>query len=251
MLGELGIDGVYVIHAKNGYELQEKYVQKLFADLRIDFEFASDGDVSSFSTLDVHSYFVDSIFTRLKETTISCTLNHLLAYEKIQQRGHNLALIFEDDPVFIGDFYKKMKRVIREAQTLEPGFIISLEGTTLKYPSIWDTKKGTYLYKALKGRCAGAYVIDKKAVHDVVEFLHTYTCSDPIDIWHNILIEKNIIDMYWAHPVLVEQASHNGLMSSLISTRVSSNRRRIAWVLQKMLKYFFRRLFPRKEIVKN
>lgn len=64
-----------------------------------------------------------------------------------------------------------------------------------------------------------------------------------IDWWHNDMIERNVIKMYWAHPALTEQGSHNGLLSAVISTKEKSNKRRISWLAQKFYKTYITRWF--------
>ncbi|MDA3883634.1 MAG: glycosyltransferase family 25 protein [Bacteroidales bacterium] len=251
MLQELGIEGVYVIHAKTGYELQEERIQRLFGKHNIDFEFVTNGDVSVFDTLDIHKYVTESLLTRVRKGTVSCTLNHIFALQRIVDNKNKYALIFENDPFFIGDFHAKITRVMAEAQTLQPGFMISLENTTLKYPSYRTAKRGRYLYPTYGGRCAGAYLIDLLGAQKAVESLQTERCNHVVDWWHNRLVERGVVRMYWAHPVLIEQGSHNGLLCSSISSKEKSFARRMSWNLQKFYKSVFRRLFAQPLIIKD
>jgi len=131
---------------------------------------------------------------------------------------------------------------------LPKGFIISLENSTLKFPSYWKTKKGKFLYQAKSGRMAGAYIIDLEGAKKILNDLKTNKCGTVIDWWHNTLIERGIIKMYWAHPPLVEQGSHNGFLNSTISTKPNTAIRRISWLVQKYYKYFLRRIFKEKNV---
>jgi glycosyl transferase family 25 len=166
-----------------------------------------------------------------------------LSYEKIVKNKNKFALVFENDPFFLGDFLKKIEQVANEAKTLEPGFIISLENSTFRFPSVRRIKKGKYLYEAPFGRMAGAYMIDQKAAADILQNLKTEKCCQVIDWWHNTLIDHNIIKMYWAHPPLVEQGSHNGRMSSTISSKNKGYIRRLKWDIQKFYKTYISRWF--------
>lgn len=251
MLKKFGIDGIYIIHAKKGYEVHEERIRKLFDAYKFEYQFVTEGDPSLFDTIDLNSYFTSDFLNKMSKPTVSCTLNHLMCYEQIASNKNNLALVFEDDPIFLGDFVLKIEKIIKEVQFLPKGFIISLEGTTQKFPSYWQTKFRKHLYKAKGSRCAGAYLIDNTAVNNILQYLENNKCNLAIDWWQNLLIEKEIISMYWAHPPLVEQGSHNGLLSSTISTRQNSFGRRLKWKMQKFYKKYVRRLYSQRLIDSN
>ena len=243
MLREFGIDGVYVTHALKGYEIQEEWVKNLFGKNGLEFEFVTEGDPSLFTDEVLSRYFIPDIRRNLSDGILSATLNHILCYERIARARNKYALVFENDPFFLGNFNEHIERVAREAQSLDEGFMISLENTTLTFPSRKVTRKGRYLYEARRGRCAGAYLMDLKAARDILEDLKTNKCPTVIDWWHNQLIERGVVRMYWAHPPFVEQGSHNGKMSATISTRARGLRRQIAWQAQKLYKTHVLRRF--------
>ena len=239
----------YVIHAKQGYEYHGERVEKLFKKERISFEFVTEGAPSNFSESLLSKYFVPNILSKYSKGGISCTLNHFLALEKFICSKETLALIFENDPFFIGDFWKKLNRILPEIEKLDDGFIISLENTTLTFPGYRQTNKNQYLYPATRGRMAGAYLIDKSGAEKILKNLKSNKCAFIIDWFHNDLIEKGIINMYWAHPPLVEQGSHNGCLSSTISSKKKSRYRRIAWITRKFIRQKIGRLFDQRRII--
>ncbi|MBN2638401.1 MAG: glycosyltransferase family 25 protein [Bacteroidales bacterium] len=241
--------GVFVIHALKGYEYHEKRIVELFKQKNIDFEFVTDGDASLLNDKIIGQYFSPDIQSKLSLGVTSCTLNHIHAYEKMVQRNMRYAIVLENDPFFLTHFDKKLQRTFDQIKQLEPGFIVSLENSTLTFPSFSQTRKGKYLYRAASGRMAGAYLIDLTAAKNILNDLKNNKCHTVIDWWHNSLIERNIIRMYWVHPPLFEQGSHNGHLSSTISSKASSSKRRIAWNLQKVYKMYFRRLFKQKQII--
>ena len=242
MLKDLEIDGIYVVHAKKS-EDRKKRIEKLFNELDLAGEFVTDGDPTNFSEKLLQRYFIGNIEAILSKGIISCTLNHFLCYEKAVAKADRYALVFENDPYFLGDFIKKIEAVAKEAASLEPGFIISLENTSLEFPSYRETSKGRLLYEANRPRCAGAYLIDLKAAKDMLENLKTVKCGEVIDLWHRTVIRNKVVKMYWAHPPLVEQGSHNGLMYSSISGRGSGLVRRVKWLSQKFYKMYMLRWF--------
>ncbi|MEO6728480.1 MAG: glycosyltransferase family 25 protein [Candidatus Dojkabacteria bacterium] len=230
------IEGIYVIHAKRGYEIHEERLNKIFRDFNLDFEFVTEGDPTLFTQKILNKYFCPDIKSKLKPGILSCTLNHILSYERIVENDNKYALIFENDPFFIGDFKNKMKAVLEEAKQLKSGFIISLENTSLEFPSKKELKKDQLLYPADHGRCAGAYLMDLEAAKNILLDLKTNKCCEVIDWWHNTLIRNGVVKILWAHPPLTEQGSHNGLMNSTISSKNKNMIRRMKWLVQKFYK---------------
>ena len=243
-MGKLaGIDGVYIIHALKGYEYAAERIQHIFSSLGIEYELVTDGDPSLFTDKLLAGYFCPEIRSVLTDGVLSCTLNHIFSYEKMLAANNQFALIFENDPFFPGDFKEKLKKVVEEAKELPPGFIVSLENTTLKFPAARKIRKGRYLYEAQSGRCAGAYLIDREAAFRILEDLKVNKCCQVIDWWHNSMIDRKIVRMYWAHPPFVEQGSHNGKMCSTISSKNKSYSRQISWEVQKFYKTYISRWF--------
>jgi glycosyl transferase family 25 len=240
---------IFVIHALKGYEFHAERIKKLFSQFNLDFEFITDGDPSLTNKDIINSYFVSNIDKVMSIGVLSCTLNHIYAYNRIIEQGLDYAIIFENDPFFLGDFSEHIAIIEQELQHIPTGFIISLENSTLRFPSFFQTQNNQILYKAKSGRMAGAYLIDYTGAKNILNYLDTYKCNNVIDLWHNTLIDNNIITMYWAHPAFVEQGSHNGLLHSTISSKPSSIFRRISWLAQKLYKYYFRRLFTEQDII--
>ncbi|MGC8803231.1 MAG: glycosyltransferase family 25 protein, partial [Bacteroidales bacterium] len=83
MINVLLKEGVFVVHALQGYEMHEKRIIELFGKQNIDFEFVIEGDPSNFNDTLLQKYFVEHIHDILNPGTLSCTLNHILAYEKM------------------------------------------------------------------------------------------------------------------------------------------------------------------------
>lgn len=249
MVDKLIKEGIFVIHALKGYEFHENRIIQLFKKNGLDFEFVTEGDPSLFTEEVIEKYFVKDIHEILSKGVLSCTLNHIYAYERIVSRNIKYAIVFENDPFFLGRFVEKIKKYSDEIEKLPKGFVISLENSTLKFPSYWDTKSGKNIYKARAGRMAGAYLIDYDGAKNILKSIKHNKCNDVIDWWHNGLIDRGVVDMYWAHPPLVEQGSHNGYLNSTISTKPSNLIRRISWLVQKNYKFYFKRIFKEKHIL--
>ncbi|HOY11752.1 MAG TPA: glycosyltransferase family 25 protein [Saprospiraceae bacterium] len=247
-LPDFAKEAVYIIHAINGYEAHEARIRSLFPRFGLSFKFITQGDPSLFSESILEKYFVSDIKEVLSPGVLSCTLNHILAYEELVKSGLPMALIFENDPYFLSNFEYNLQKVLKEAITLPPGFIISLENSTLRFPSYWQKRKEKYLYLADNGRMAGAYLIDLKAAQNALNDLRQNKCKQVIDWWHNELINRGVVKMYWAHPPLTEQGSHNGLLHAGISSKKSGIIRQLKWKIQKVFKYYLGRLINQAAI---
>lgn len=245
------VDKAYVVHAAKGYEYHEQRLREIFSNWELPFEFVIDGDPSRFSPELLGSYFTPKIEQRLSKGILSCTLNHILSYEKMVAHDEQYVLVFENDPFFMGDFKEGISKIMMEAGQLPKGFLISLENTTLEFPPFREIRSGKYLYKAASGRCAGAYLMDRAAAEAILTDLKTTKCNTVIDWWINDMVDRQVFTMYWAHPPLTEQGSHNGLLHAGISSKNNTWQRRVSWLIQKYYKTYFLRFFkgsrPSKE----
>ena len=236
------LDNIYVVHGITGYEAREKDLRKLFDEHRFGYEFVTESHDTSENEEWIQRYFSPDIKTILRKGSLMCTLVHFLIYERFVKSHHTYAIIFENDVCLLDYFDARIQLIINEANTLNEGFIISLENSTLRFPSWRETKKSKYLYEAETGRCAGAYIIDQKAARVMLDYLKLSKCTEVIDWWHNHLILNKVLKMYWAHPPLTEQGSFNGKVPSTISVRPDGNFRRIKWSVQKFYKMYIHRL---------
>ncbi|MGL4364603.1 MAG: glycosyltransferase family 25 protein [Bacteroidales bacterium] len=245
----IGIDHIYVVHAPKGYEEHERRLKKISQSTGFEFQIIVDDTLLSDASTR-SKYFVKDIQELLGRGTVACTFNHIQYYELIIKNNDAIALILEDDVCFEKNFLERLQKIIQEAQTLEKGFIISIENSTLKFPSrkVIKKGKGKFLYPANFGRCAGAYLMDQAAARQIMKDLEKKKCDKPIDWWHRDLIANKVVRMYWAHPTVVEQGSLNGKMSASlgISSYKKSYLRQISWFVQKVYKLYIYRFFSNK-----
>ncbi|WP_256010766.1 glycosyltransferase family 25 protein [Desertivirga xinjiangensis] len=240
---ELGIDDVYIVHGITGYEEREQFLNNHLRNLNFDFQFVTESLDKTQNELWIRQYFISDIRDVLTNGPLFCTLVHILCYEMIVKANKPYAIIFENDVCFLGDFSRDIRNIIKEADSLDEGFIVSLENSTLKFPSLRETKKSRHLYPAKMGRCAAAYLVDQQAVKNMLNRLKVIKCDKVIDWWHNDLINEGVIRMYWAHPPLIEQGSFNGKYTSSIASRSDGRIRSFRWRFQKFYKRYVHRLF--------
>ncbi len=154
-----------------------------------------------------------------------------------------IVLILEDDIKFYSN-YSKIYDVINEIERRDlKNFIISLEDSALKYIPKSKRIKGNMLYHAKETRMSGAYLIDKIAAKNILNFVKVNKIHLPIDWYLNFCIEKNVVNMFWSEPTLCIQTSLSGEMQSLIDKKKTGIIRGLNIKLQRLYKhilYFFR-----------
>jgi glycosyl transferase family 25 len=237
---EIGIEGVYVVHGLEGYEHHRIHIEKLFAEQGLEYEFQTSGALKFYTETQLSDFFSEEFFRHNSRGATACGLNHLLIYEKVVERKNRYALVFEDDVFFLTDVQKFLLETADELHALPPGFILSLENTSLTFPDFSRLKRGKRIYEANRGRMAGAYLIDAKAAQIMLDYWKKNKCGAPIDLWHNQLCEAGLLKIYWLHPPIAEQGSHNGLLSGGKATKEQTFKRRLRWLAQKWYKQYFR-----------
>jgi len=204
--------------------------------------FITDGDIAHFNEELLSQYFISDINNKIKRGAVSCALNHLLCYKKIALGNHEVAVVLEDDFFLLRDFKGLLNKIVQESKSLSRGFLISLENSSLRFPGFWETKRGKHLYLASQQRCTGGYIIDRTGAQSCLSFTLKHKADREIDLWHEYLVSKNVVQLYWAHPPIIEQGSHNGLMESVIDGKRKSYKR-VRWLAQKFFKQYVRRFF--------
>lgn len=225
----------YVIHVKGAVE-REKYIKRELAKHNITFEFILDGNMEEITHEQLEKYFDGVMKNRTPQT--SCALKHILAYENMIEENVQKALIFEDDIELFNSFTKIFNTSLLEIHNHQlKKYIISYENSTLQYVKRSERVSGQVLYKKDHSRCAGAYLIDIEAAKEIIQYLSQQKCDKPIDWIQHELIKNKKINVYWSHPVIAEQRSHNGKMPSLIDHKKMGFFRKLSFFLQKIYKH--------------
>ncbi len=230
----------YIIHVSDAYE-REQHMQAQLKDKSLDVSFILDGDKNALTTVQINTYFKGRMASPLAST--SCAMKHILACEESVKSGEELALVLEDDIRLYANF-SKLEDIKHEIATRNlSNFMISLEDSDLRYVPRSQRKKNVLLYPQMEGRLAGAYLIDKKAAENMLNYIAKNKVDVPIDWFHTKCIREGLIQMYWSHPPLATQGSLDGSIESIIDKGKHGAFRPYAYAMQKYYKkmlYFFR-----------
>jgi len=225
---------VFVIHVR-GQKDREDHIRKELGKFNLDFEFILDGNKEDITPEYLDKYFADPY--KVVTAGVSCSLKHILAVEAVYERKLKYALIFEDDIFLKPNFIAVFENIMKEVEQLKlSNFIISLENSNHTYVPKKEIIEGQFLYKKPQGRCAGAYIVDYEFAKSFMNSIDTDKCHCIIDWYHNHLSDNDKINIYWSHPHIAEQGSHNGSIQSLLDAKKTGWFRKIVYYFQGVIK---------------
>ncbi len=223
----------YVIHVSDAYD-REKHMLNQLEGKDLDFSFITEGDKSDLNDAILNKYFKGKMSTVSNAT--SCAYKHLLAYDKISKGDDDIAMIVEDDIRFYSNF-PMIKEILTEIEQRNiRNFMVSLEDSNLKYVPKSDRVKGKKIYQKNKGRLAGCYLMDKEGARNVLRYIEKEKTDLPIDWFHNVCANQNIINIFWSHPAIAVQGSLDGTIKSLIDSKKFGFFRIISFKMQRIYK---------------
>ena len=123
----------YVIHAKSLPE-RTAHIQRELDAAGIKFEWVLDFDADEITPEVDQAYFAERADLTMRQK--SCALKHIVAMQRIRERGHDLALVFEDDAQLVPDFCAQLQRVLEEAQRWPRPRILHLGAATEVRPVV-------------------------------------------------------------------------------------------------------------------
>ncbi len=224
----------YIIHVRTAIE-REKHMQLQLINRKLDYRYVLDGDQQDLNPEVLKKYFTGSM--QQVSAMASCAFKHFLAYESILADQIDYALILEDDIYLNRRFDALSEDILTEVtQRGLSNFLISLEDSNLKYVRGSQRKPGQYIYKAKRGRMAGAYLIDKVCAENILVKIQKTKCHLPVDWFHNFCSDHGIIDIYWSHPTVATQGSLNGKIKSMIDKKPGSLFRIASFRVQRVYK---------------
>jgi len=238
---------IFIIHTKADIGKRRASIEKQMSNHQLEYTFMFEGDKTDLDEKTLDKWLGGKIRTSGASADASCVIKHLLCIEETAKSNLSGALIFEDDALLADNFNAIFKQSLEEIKNVfaaeNSAFLISYENSSFQFVSQSQTVKGQCLYKAPASRCAAAYYISKQACEMIISEIEQKKCESPID-WHfNTLADLGLLAIYWTHPPVVEQGSHNGSMQSLLDDKKFGILRRMNFAAQKFIKqHILRRL---------
>lgn len=149
----LGID-IYVISVK-AFTDRHEHMSHLARCHNFNFEYIFEFDADDFD-----DYAISCCSQTLAPRSMSNSLKHIEAERKLILGRSDIALILEDDVIFIEGFFQQLEEIVTTARTLDPGWLIFLGGSDNKLDAEhFDPMVGCLVQKPLT--TAEAYLIDR------------------------------------------------------------------------------------------
>ena len=231
----------FIIHVSNAYA-REKHMQEQVKGKDLEVTYILDGDIKDVSDKVISKYFKGRMASASKDS--SCVYKHLLALESVVKENCDFALILEDDISFYPGFNERMKEIMAEAKTKQlKNFILSIEDSNLKYVAKSELTPGQIIYPKKKGRLAGAFIVDKAGAQSMLDYAQKVKVELPMDWYHNLCVEKGLVNMYWSKYSMAVQGSLDGTIASTLDDKKSGNFRVLSFKMQRVYKkllYSFR-----------
>lgn len=233
---------VFVLHVREGYEERGVHMDNMLGRMGIAFDYILDGDKSDLDHATLNRYFRGDMCEISNAT--SCALKHLLAYKRIIECGLDGALILEDDISLRPDFAAFVESSLEECRRRGiKECLISFEDTSMQFVPGSQRRKWMKIYKAQRDRFAGCYYISAGCARQILDYVASYKCHLPIDLFHTHLIEAIDFPYYWSHPTVATQGSKDGRFGSSISARDHNRRKYLR--ISHPLKLLYKRLLYR------
>ncbi len=229
----------YVIHAKSLPERTD-HIQRELDRAGIAFEWVLDFDADEITAEVDRAYFAEGADLTLRQK--SCALKHVVAMQRIRERGQDLALVFEDDAQLVPDFCAQLKRVLEEAERWPRPRILHLGAATNFYTPAALLRPGQIVYPGNRVRNMEAYVLGATEAQARLDWIARHPMHEPIDIAFNTGDPAMGIPFLWPEPPLAEQGSLNGVFKSSLDRKGHGQLRlRVQFAVQKFRRRYLKR----------
>jgi glycosyl transferase family 25 len=229
----------YVIHAKSLPERTD-HIQRELDRAGIAFEWVLDFDADEITSEVDRAYFAEGADLTLRQK--SCALKHIVAMQRIRERGQDLALIFEDDAQLVPDFCAQLTRVLAEAEHWPRPRILHLGAATNFYTPAAQMRPGQIVYPGNRVRNMEAYVLGAAEAQARLDWISRHPMHEPIDIAFNTGDPAMGIPFLWPEPPLAEQGSLNGVFKSSLDRKGHGQLRlRVQFAVQKFRRRYLKR----------
>lgn len=159
-------------------------------------------------------------YRKMKEGDLSCSINHIEAWEDFYQNDNNtLGLFFEDDIILCENFYSMLDNMLEVSPAFDAMFIGGGFPHTVA-PTLSSEKIGGFEF-ILKDHpatnCLCSYVLTKQTAKNMVDYLKNSKTVLPIDFEVNYMFKKFNTKVLHIMPMLCVEGSAVGMYKSVQS----------------------------------
>ena len=207
------VDAVFVLSVRS-FADRIAHIEAQMAHHGIAFEFVFEHDADAIPEALIERRFAPSDMRRSHQ---SLDLKHIRTWELALERRLARVLVFEDDAVLAPDFAARFARVMAEATTLAPGWLLYLGcGDNRVVP---QPRAATALVTAGLLPATDALVFDHEAAARRLAWIDQHRITRPAD-WMTRETDAAVgVRHYWLARPLVEQGSMNGQFDSVLDAK--------------------------------
>ena len=226
-----GIDKIFVLHCKSGYEDRAESIESQFANHQLAFDYILDWDVSDLTPISKKHFS-----PHLSDVLISLCQKHFEVMRQVVRHEYKRVVVFEDDIFLFPNFRTEMSRVVAESDSLPFPHAIYLSNSCNKYTPRSQRIRGKILYEQDHSRAADAYVLTLEVCKRRLNWLENNQIGVALDHLYCNMDRELGIKMYWVEDPICEQGSMNGRFSSSIENEHLLWVQRMRWKLDKFYK---------------
>jgi glycosyl transferase, family 25 len=228
----LPISRVYIIHTAVHEQERGAHIRQQVNALQLPYAFVMEGEATDVLQRNDIPAIKDKL---LKQPGLaSCSYKHYRACQLAVERKEACIMILENDIFFEPHWKSTLAKALHEIQQKKiSGYVLSVEDSSLHYTPRSQRKPGEVVYPARHPRMAGAYVMDLAACKALVQYIETNGLYAEPD-WHlHDAQQQGLLQMYWLHPAIAEQGSHNGRMQTAFNSKSKNRWNRFRWKFKK------------------
>ena len=198
---------IYILNLKRHKNRRKNIISELEKQNIKNYEFvdAIDGNRLKKSQLDLMTCKNEKIFnpknTNMSAGQVACALGHIKIYKKFLNSKFELALIFEDDAMFLDKFMEKLKKFILKNFKYDSQIIL-LSKLREFYKKPIDKLKNYEFVEVTDAIMSHSYFINRNAAESIISFKYPVkTLADNFFIFRIYCGIK----LYGLNPFLVDQ----------------------------------------------
>lgn len=206
----LGID-IYVISVRT-YVDRHEHVNSLAKFHNFSFEY-----IFEFDAIDLDRSAISRCSGILTPSSMSNSLKHIEAERKLIEGSSSIALVLEDDILFLEGFFQQLEDIVIEARSLNPGWLIFLGGSDNKLDEDhFDPAAGLLVEKPIT--TAEAYLIDRVGCLARLDWLKTRKVDRQADHLLKLIDAESGNKQYRTRVPLATQGSITGKFDSKLDS---------------------------------
>lgn len=198
-----GLDKVYVLSVRSFTDRIE-HIESELAKHSVPFEFIFDYDIPDITQKDLEIFSTSNM--RIQHQSL--VLKNIAVWKRMQSENLGRVLVLEDDALLNSDFLVELKKILKAADQLDPGYLVFLGGADTKLPKNFLNSRTNLIQRRMT--TADGFIIDRCIADKRLEWLKTNTIAMPADgLMCKIDTDVNM-PHFWPKKSIIQQASCTG-----------------------------------------